>query len=78
MHIDTLDPISMNEVTVLTGAPYVVEGGGYSSLIIYFENEANRRLYLELSGLSGIARMGAVPCFESDRESSSAAYHSSS
>jgi hypothetical protein len=44
MRISTLDPISMNDVTDLDSAPYVLDG----DLKIYFESEANRREYLDI------------------------------
>ena len=43
----TLDPISLNDVTDLENAPFVVEGTGNHTLKIYFESEANRREYLD-------------------------------
>ncbi len=44
MRISTLDPISMNDVTDIETAPFVVEG----DLKIFFESEANRQEYLEI------------------------------
>lgn len=38
MITSTLDPISMNEVTDLDNAPYVIEGEGDNALKIYFES----------------------------------------
>jgi len=48
MRISTLDPISMQDVTDIADAPYVVEGVGPNALKIYFENDANRAEYLEI------------------------------
>jgi hypothetical protein len=42
----TLDPISLNDVTDIENAPYIVEGEGQNALKIYFESEANRLEYL--------------------------------
>lgn len=43
----TLDPITLNDVTDLDNAPYLIEGNGDSALKIYFESEENRRAYLD-------------------------------
>lgn len=49
MHrISTTDPISLKDIPDPYGKPYVVEKGPYEDLTIYFENEDNRRQYLEL------------------------------
>ncbi len=48
MRISTLDPISMNDVTDTTTAPYVIEGDGPDALKIYFETEANKAEYLDI------------------------------
>ena len=48
MITSTLDPISMNDVTDLEHAPYVVEGEGQNALKIYFENEAYKSEYLDI------------------------------
>jgi len=47
MIISTKDPISMNDITDIEKAAYVVEGDGNNALIIYFENEANKAEYLD-------------------------------
>ncbi len=48
MIISTTDPITLNDVTDLDNAPFVIEGDGDSALKIYFESEANRREYLDI------------------------------
>lgn len=48
MRVSTLDPISMNDVTDVDNAPYVIEGKGPDALKIYFENEANKAEYLDI------------------------------
>ena len=48
MRISTLDPISMNDVTDTSNAPYYVEGKGPDALKIYFESEANKTEYLDI------------------------------
>ena len=57
-----LDPITLNDVTDLENAPYVIEGEGDSALRIYFESEKNKQEYLntevhgsdDMSGLKNI------------------------
>lgn len=43
----TRDPITLNDVTNLEEAPFIIEGSGDSSIKIYFESEANQQEYLE-------------------------------
>ncbi|HSO80011.1 MAG: hypothetical protein WBM15_12865 [Chromatiaceae bacterium] len=43
----TRDPITLNDVTNLEEAPFIIEGSGDSSIKIYFESEANKQEYLE-------------------------------
>ena len=43
----TLDPITLNDVTDIENAPYVIEGEGDGALKIYFESEANKQAYLD-------------------------------
>ena len=58
----TLDPITLNDVTDLENAPYVIEGEGDGALRIYFETEENKQEYLntpvhgsdDMSGLKNI------------------------
>lgn len=58
----TLDPISLNDVTDIENAPYIVEGEGQNTLKIYFESEANKLEYIntplhgsdDMSGLKNI------------------------
>jgi len=45
--IETTDPITGKSVTQLMDMPYVVEDSDDDSLIIYFESEQNRDLYLK-------------------------------
>ncbi|MDB4575522.1 hypothetical protein N9112_01030 [bacterium] len=44
MRISTLDPISMNDVTDIETAPYVIDG----DLKIYFESEENKCEYMDI------------------------------
>ena len=58
----TLDPISLNDVTDLENAPYLIEGEGANALKIYFESEANRQEYLAIpvhgsDGTSGLKKI---------------------
>lgn len=48
MRNSTLDPISLNDVTDIANAPFVIEGEGPNALKIYFENEANKAEYLDI------------------------------
>ena len=48
MNIHTLDPITLNDVTDLDNAPYVVEGEGPGAIKIYFESEENKSEYLDM------------------------------
>ncbi len=45
--IETTDPISGRSLDQLMNMPYVIENDEDDSLIIYFESEQNRDLYLE-------------------------------
>lgn len=60
----TLDPISLNDVTDLAHAPYVVEGSGASAMKIYFESESNRQEYLETPTHGGVQSAGLKKIFE--------------
>jgi hypothetical protein len=62
MRVTTLDPMSLNDVTDLDNAPFVIEGEGDNAMKIYFESEQNRTEYLEMethgSGdLSGLKKI---------------------
>ena len=48
MNIHTLDPMTLNDVTDLENAPYVIEGEGDSAIKIYFESEQNKIDYLDI------------------------------
>ncbi|MGB5605836.1 MAG: hypothetical protein WBN51_04905 [Gammaproteobacteria bacterium] len=49
MHLRTTrDPISGNEVENPSTAPCIYEGDGDNGIEIYFENEDDRQIYLEL------------------------------
>ena len=48
MITSTRDPISMNDVTDLEHAPYVIEGEGPNALKIFFESEQNKLEYLDI------------------------------
>ena len=45
--IETTDPITGNTLTQLVNMPYVIEDDEDNSLVIYFESETNRDLYLQ-------------------------------
>jgi hypothetical protein len=48
MRVSTLDPISLEDVTELDSAPFVIEGEGDNAIKIYFQTEQNRCEYLEM------------------------------
>ncbi len=45
--IETTDPITGNTLDRLINMPFVVQNDEDNSLVIYFESEENRILYLE-------------------------------
>jgi hypothetical protein len=45
--IETTDPITGNTLRQLIDMPYVIEDDEDDSLVIYFETEHNRELYLQ-------------------------------
>lgn len=47
MKVHTLDPVTLNDVTDLENAAYVIEGNGESAIKIYFESEENKLEYLD-------------------------------
>jgi len=48
MRVSTLDPISLEDVTELDSAPFVIEGEGANAIKIHFQTEQNRREYVEM------------------------------
>jgi len=44
----TTDPISLREVSDPDNHPCVYDGDGDNGLEIYFENETNRKIYLDM------------------------------
>lgn len=48
MRIETTDPISGVTIKNPEGHPYVIEGQGEGALKIYFENEENKKVYLDI------------------------------
>ncbi len=53
--IETTDPISGNSLEHLVDMPYVIEKNNDDSLVIYFESEYNRDLYLQNPDRHGVA-----------------------
>ncbi len=45
--IETTDPITGTSLKQLMGMPYVVESSDEEDLVIYFESEHNREIYLK-------------------------------
>lgn len=54
----TTDPISLRDVPDPENHPCVYDGDGDNGLEIYFENEENRRIYLETKVESNIVLQG--------------------
>ena len=49
MHIrTTTDPVSLNDVPDIDNHPCLYEGDGDNGLEIYFENEENKKIYMEM------------------------------
>ena len=49
MHIrSTTDPITLNDITDPDNHPCLYEGDGDNGLEIYFENEENKKIYMEM------------------------------
>ena len=61
--VTNLDPISMQDVSDIENAPYVIEGQGHKKFKIYFESEANKAVYLNmpLHGPGGVSTSDAGP-----------------
>ena len=49
MRVSTTDPITLREVPNPATHPFVIEGAGENALKIYFENEDNKRAYLDIA-----------------------------
>ena len=49
MRISTRDPTTLNDVPDPENHPYVIEGEGDSAIKIYFENEENKKAYLDIA-----------------------------
>ena len=49
MRISTTDPISGADIKNLDSSPFVIEGEGEGALKIFFENEENKKAYLEIA-----------------------------
>ncbi len=62
MRINTLDPMTLNDVVDLESAPFVIEGEGENAMKIYFESEANKAEYLgmESHGAEGMSGLGKI------------------
>lgn len=62
MRVSTLDPMSLEDVTDLESAPFIVEGEGDNSIKIYFQSQQNREDYLalEVHGSNNSAGLKAI------------------
>lgn len=54
----TIDPISLREVPDPKSHPCVYDGDGENGLEIYFENEENRQIYLNMKNDGNIVLQG--------------------
>lgn len=66
MIVSTLDPITLNDVTDLENAPFILEGEGDGALKVYFESEANKQAYLDtpMHGSDGGSGTGMKKIFD--------------
>ncbi len=69
MRQSTLDPISLEDVTNLEQAPFVVEGEGDNAIKIYFQSEGNKREYLALEVHGSNNSAGLKKIFDDAAES---------
>ena len=46
-HIETTDPVTGTSLKQLMSMPYVIESGEDDDLVIYFESEETRAIYLQ-------------------------------
>ncbi len=60
----TRDPITLNDVSNLAEAPFVVEGQGSGMIKIYFESEANKQEYLATEVHGGVQSSGLKQIFD--------------
>jgi hypothetical protein len=60
----TRDPITLNDVTDLDNAPYLIEGSGSGAMKIYFESEANRQDYLATEVHGSVNSSGLKKIFD--------------
>ena len=65
MRICTLDPITLEDVTDLENAPFVMDG----DLKIYFQSEANKAEYLDIPMHTGENSPGLKKIFDDMAES---------
>jgi hypothetical protein len=60
----TKDPITLNDVTDLTHAPFLIEGSGSGAMKIYFESEATKQEYLDTEVHGGMNTSGLKKIFD--------------
>lgn len=64
MRRSTLDPITLNDVTDLENAPFVIEGIGDNAIQIYFESVENRDEYLNMEVHGSVNLPGLKKIFD--------------
>jgi hypothetical protein len=69
MRVTTLDPITLEDVTDLEFAPFLIEGEGEHAIKIYFQTEENRRSYLEMEVHGSANSAGLRKIFDDAAES---------
>jgi hypothetical protein len=60
----TKDPITLNDVSDLAHAPYIIEGSGSGAMMIYFESEATKQEYLDTEVHGGMNTSGLKKIFD--------------
>ncbi len=65
MRVCTLDPITLEDVTDLENAPFIMDG----DLKIYFQSEANKAEYLDIPMHTGENSPGLKKIFDDMAES---------
>jgi hypothetical protein len=60
----TRDPMTLNDVTNLDTAPFVVEGQGAGMVKIFFESEANKAEYLDIAPHAAVNSSGLKKIFD--------------
>ena len=62
MRVSTLDPMTLNHVTDVDNAPFLIEGKGDNAIKIHFESETSKQEYedLEMHGSHNIPGLKSI------------------